>query len=260
MATSGRSHRRPGLRGTSGTAARSARKSTPAKRPIAIIPRRVDGVGDRKELLTDRAYALIEEAIVTLQLQPGSVVSEKVLSEMVGIGRTPIREAIQRLARQHMIIVLPQRGLIVAEIDVTKQLKLLEIRREIERLICRAAAKRATPAERRRFADLAVEFEEETSSGDQLAFIRSDRDFNELSVLAARNEFAESAMRMLHGLSRRFWYRHQRKEDDLPQMARLHRAICLAIADGDADAAGEGLDRLIDYIEEYTRSDLLAGV
>jgi DNA-binding GntR family transcriptional regulator len=56
---------------------------------------------------------------------------------MTGIGRTPIREAIQRLAREHLVLVLPQRGLLVSEMNVNKQLKLLEIRREIERLICR---------------------------------------------------------------------------------------------------------------------------
>lgn len=209
-------------------------------------------------MLTDRAYALIEEAIVTLRIPPGSVVSEKTLSDMIGIGRTPIREAIQRLAREHMIVVLPQRGLLVAEIDLPKQLKLLEARREIERLICRAAAKRATPAERQRFADLAAEFDQEATASDHIAFMRSDREFNELCVAAARNEFAESAMRMLHGLSRRFWYHHDRKAADLPKMAQLHRAICLAVAQGDVDAAGDSLDRLIDYIEEYTRSELFA--
>lgn len=258
MATSARSHRRQKVHSASAGARKLPRKAGLAKPRAAAAPARIGSLADRRELLTDRAYALIEEAIVTLRIPPGSVVSEKGLSEMIGIGRTPIREAIQRLARQHMMLVLPQRGMIVAEIDVSKQLKLLEIRREIERLICRAAAKRATAAERQRFAELADEFDSEASSGDQLAFVRSDRDFNELCVQAARNEFAESAMRMLHGLSRRFWYHHNRKADDLRDMAQLHRAICLAIAKGDADAAGDSLDRLIDYIEEYSRSELLA--
>jgi len=66
---------------------------------------------------------------------------ELALSEMTGIGRTPIREAIQRLAREHLIVILPQRGLLIPEIDVTKQLRLLRTRREVERLICRSAAK-----------------------------------------------------------------------------------------------------------------------
>ncbi len=212
----------------------------------------------RGETLTDKAYAEIEEAIVTMLIPPGSMVSEKELSDMVGIGRTPIREAIQRLAREHLIVVLPQRGLLIAEIDLTKQLKLLETRREIERLICRNAAKRATAQERERFAELADEFDAAAAAGDPLAFVRSDREFNELCLAASRNEYAEGAMRMLHGLSRRFWYYHERKAADLREMAQLHQAIALAITAGDPEAAGAGVDRLIDYIEEYARDELLA--
>src|SRR5437868_5253498 len=80
----------------------------------------------QKGRLTDLAYEQIEEAIITLRLAPGTSVSELQLSEMTGIGRTPIREAIQRLAREHLVVVLPQRGLLVPQIDVAKQLKLLE--------------------------------------------------------------------------------------------------------------------------------------
>ena len=98
--------------------------------------------------LTDEAYAQLEELIVTLQLRPGVAVSEASLSERLGIGRTPIREALQRLAREHLVAVLPQRGNLISEIDIKKQLRLLETRREVERLIVRCAARRArTPME-----------------------------------------------------------------------------------------------------------------
>src|SRR6218665_4078076 len=128
-----------------------------------------------KAKLTDLAYGMIEEAIVTLRIPPGSAISEQVLSEMTGVGRTPIREAIQRLAREHLIIVLPQRGLLVSEIDVNKQLKLLETRREIERLICRSAARRANDAERKRFVQLGQEFLRSSAKNDDVAFVRAAR-------------------------------------------------------------------------------------
>jgi DNA-binding GntR family transcriptional regulator len=91
-----------------------------------------------------------------------------------------------------------------------------------------------------------------------VAFIRADREFNELSLSAARNEFAEGAMRMLHGLSRRFWYLHYKQTPDMPEMARLHAAVATAIAKGDVQAAGEALDRLVDNIEAYTKSTVLS--
>lgn len=207
--------------------------------------------------LTDQAYQWIEEAIVTLRLAPGSTVSEFQLSEMTGIGRTPIREAIQRLAREHLILVLPQRGLLVPQIDVAKQLRLLETRREVERLICRSAARRASDDERQAFRRLATEFERSSRHGDDVAFVRADRQFNELCLQAARNEFAEGAMRLMHGLSRRFWYFHYKQAADLPEMARLHARVAAAIAKGDVDGAGEALDALLDNIEDFTRATVL---
>jgi DNA-binding GntR family transcriptional regulator len=206
------------------------------------------------ESLTEQAYAQLEELIVTLHLKPGSTVSELALSEMTGIGRTPIREAIQRLAREHLILILPQRGLLIPEIDVRKQLRLLRTRREVERLICRSAAKSATPQERDVFAQLAAEFQEASRNNDDVSFVRLDREFNELCLIAARNEFAEGAMRQMHGLARRFWYVHYRQAADLPEMARLHGAVAQAIAEGKVDDAGRTLDALLDNIEEFTRS------
>ena len=214
-------------------------------------------VAEKRGRLPDLAYQLIEEAIVTLRLPPGIAVSEQTLMDMTGIGRTPIREAIQRLAREHLVIVLPQRGLLIADIDLNRQLKLLEIRREIERLICRSAAKRANEAERARFADLADQFSKSASENDDIAFIRADKEFNELSLTTARNEFAEGALRTLHGMSRRFWYLHYKQTPDMPEMARLHADVATSIAKRDIGGAGDALDRLVDHIEQYTRETVL---
>ena len=241
---------------------RASHKSTPtpkAARSRASERPRAPRAGQklpRNESLTERAYSQIEEAIVTLQIPPGSTVSELALSEMTGIGRTPIREAIQRLAREHLIVILPQRGLLVPEIDVKKQLKLLRTRREVERLVCRSAAKSATHKERELFAQLAAEFEEAASANDDVSFVRLDREFNELCMTVACNEFAEGAMRLMHGLSRRFWYYHHKQAADLAKMARLHGAVAKAIADGDVDRAGRALDRLLDNIEAFTRATI----
>jgi DNA-binding GntR family transcriptional regulator len=215
-------------------------------------------LAEPKAKLTDLAYEQIEEAIITMRIPPGSVVSELSLSEMLQIGRTPIREAIQRLAREHLLLVLPQRGLLVPEIDLKKQLRLLETRREVERLICKSAARRATPAERERFFRLRDEFTHASATNDDVAFMRSDREFNELALVAARNEFADGAMRLMHGLSRRFWYFHYKQAADLPEMARLHAAVADAIGKGDANAAGEALDRLLDNIEDFTKATLMS--
>lgn len=210
--------------------------------------------------LTDLAYDQIEEMIVTLKIPPGMSVSELTLSNATGIGRTPIREAIQRLAREHLILILPQRGLLIPEIDVSKQLRLLETRREIERLVCRSAAKRSTAQEKERFALLAQQFTTAGAANDDVTFIRTDREFNELCLAAARNEFSEGAMRLTHGLSRRFWYFHYKQAADLPEISRLHAAVATAIAAGDVAAAATACDRLLDNIEAFTRSTVMTAI
>src|SRR5688572_18952051 len=128
--------------------------------------------------LTDLAYVHLEELIVTLKLKPGATVSEAELSELTGIGRTPIREALQRLAREKLVSILPRRGIVVTDINVGNQLRLLEVRREVERLIARSAARRATPQQRERFRELARDFEKSAKNDDDVAFMRTDREFN----------------------------------------------------------------------------------
>ena len=180
--------------------------------------------------------------------------SEGELSQRLDIGRTPIREALQRLARERLVIILPRRGVIVSDINVNGQLRLLELRREVERLLARSAARRATPELRARFEEIADKFEKSARRNDDIAFMRVDRAFNELCLIAAGNEFTVSAMRLTQSLSRRFWYHHYQQTPDMPETAKLHADIARAIAGGDEDGAATGADRLIDKIEAFTRA------
>jgi DNA-binding GntR family transcriptional regulator len=206
--------------------------------------------------LTERAYRALEEQIVTLKIPPGTVVSEALLGQRLGIGRTPIREALWRLARERLVTIFPHRGIIVSEIDLKLQLRLLELRRVVERLVASRAAKRASEAERRRLDEIAAGMEAAAAANDDVAFMRLDREFNELTVTAARNEFATSAMSLVQGLSRRFWYLHYKEAADMPLAARLHADVARAIARGNRDAAGRASDALIDYIESFARATI----
>ena len=164
------------------SAATKSRRRAAGRRPGASDrgaqkPRgglRVVATGSENASLTDQAYRRLEELIVTLQLAPGSVVSESALSKRLGIGRTPIREALQRLARERLVVVLPRRGIMVSDINVSTQLRLLEARRELERLIARRAARRASDAERQRFREIADGMTEAAHKDDHIAFLRLD--------------------------------------------------------------------------------------
>ena len=192
--------------------------------------------------------------IVTLKLLPGAAISETALSQSLGIGRTPIREALQRLARESLVAIFPRRGIFVAEINLKKQLRLLEVRRELERLIARSAARRATDAERAGLSELADRFEAAAKVNNDVAFLRTDREFNTLCSAAAHNEFAALAMGLMHSLSRRFWYIHYKQAADMPLTAKLHANIARAIAAGDEERAAKASDKLLDAIDKFTRN------
>ena len=241
------------------------RKSAPvrasAKAGLAALApprkaRQLSTVRQGDVTLTDKAYAQIEEQIVTLQLPPGTVLSELVLAERLGIGRTPIREALHRLSRDGLVNILPRRGVLVSEIDLRSQLRLLEVRRELERLMARGAAERATEEERAQFAEIAKGMQRASDKQDDISFMRLDQQMNSLISLAARNEFASRSMGLMHGLSRRFWYQHYKEAADLPLCARLHAAVAGAIAERDPGRAAAASDRLIEYIESFARSTL----
>jgi DNA-binding GntR family transcriptional regulator len=222
---------------------------TSPQQPQTSLP---EAEGSRS--LTDQAYRRIEELIVTLRLQPGEVLSESALSAMLGIGRTPIREAIQRLAGEGLVTVLPRKGLLVSDINPRRQLLLLELRREIERLLASKAAVRQTAEERAEFLRIAAGMEAGAERQDDISFMRLDSALNRLIAQAGHNEYAARAMRSLQGLSRRFWYMHYREAADLPLCARLHAEQARSIALGDPQRAAAATDRLMDYVETFTRA------
>jgi len=105
--------------------------------------------------LAQQAYDVLEEKLVTLALPPGTRVSEGQLIEMTGFGRTPVREAIQRLAQQELFLVLPRKGLVVTPINRASMVHILEVRKPIERVIVYRAALNAMDGQRSEIAAIA---------------------------------------------------------------------------------------------------------
>lgn len=205
--------------------------------------------------LAEQAYDLLEEKIVTLQLAPGAVLSEQQLAKELGVGRSPVREALQRLAHEGLVVVLPRRGVLVSEINISTHNKLLEVRREVERLMARVACRSANEKQCQEFLKLAREFERTARENDALGFVRVDARFNELVSESVDNEFAVRAIQLMRGLTRRFWFKYY-KIADLKKCALLHAKMARAIAKRDPEASAAALDRLIDYMQEFTRATL----
>jgi DNA-binding GntR family transcriptional regulator len=209
--------------------------------------------GPNGQSLADRAYERLEELIVTLKLQPGTILTEADLIRRIGIGRTPMREALQRLEAFHLVTPLPRHGIMISEVDVADHMTLLETRRVIDRLIASRAARRATEEQREALHHHAAEILLTSTSGNLEAFMRLDHECDEVLEEATRNPSAVQAAGPLHIQSRRFWYAFHQKAD-FPRAARLHHNLLLAVAQGNGPEAEVASDRLIDYLEEFTRS------
>jgi len=229
-------------------------KTNLLRKPASARPRSAAAPAPRAETLTEQAYRALEEQIVTLRLKPGDILSEQMLSATFRIGRTPIREALQRLAREGLVTILPRKGILVSDLNPRTQLLVLEVRRELERLLSRAGAERATAAQRAELATIADGMDRAARTNDDMAFMRLDREMNQLVVEAAHNDYAARSMKLLQGLSRRFWYMHYREAADLPLCARLHANQARAIAKGNGEQAARASDKLMDYVETFTRA------
>jgi DNA-binding GntR family transcriptional regulator len=221
-------------------------------RKASIVPIPEVNLEPDRLTLTEQAYYSLEEMIVHGKLAPGAVVTESMLADKLAIGRTPIREALQRLAREHLVSIQPRRSITITPIDVRSQLRMLELRRAIENLVVVSAAKRSSPDERSRFAELADEFESSAKARDEVSFMRVDREFNELCLRAARNEFAAASMRLIAPLGRRFWIQYSPKAADVLLIARLHAALARAISLSRERDASQALSALLDQIELFT--------
>jgi DNA-binding GntR family transcriptional regulator len=221
-----------------------------------VPPWRGAGTSDKSlKYLADKAYRAIEERIVTLELAPGSIVTEGALATELTIDRPPVREALQRLTHEGLVQILPNLDLWITEIDAKAQLHLLEVRRRLEGLTAALAAERADLAQRERFRALDRSLREVASHADEIVFLRLDSAFNQLLREAAHNPFCGMMMTTIEGLARRYYHRH-RQALDLGRSAGLHADIAAAVADGDAARAEAAVNALLDHNERFARRAL----
>ncbi|MEE1622713.1 GntR family transcriptional regulator [Zafaria sp. Z1313] len=194
----------------------------------------------------DEAYVLLAEMIETGRLAPGAFHTESGLVDQVGVGRTPLREAVQRLDRDHLVRIRPGRGIEIPINSVEEQLRRLEVRRVMEPLAVALACERASAVE---LAKVAVLTEEMAELDELEAYVAAVRETHGLLCEASHNEYLADAMTPLQGLSRKFWLAHIM--DPLEEVRAgkdLHLAMLRGIVVRDVDAAAAASIRLNDYL------------
>jgi DNA-binding GntR family transcriptional regulator len=202
-----------------------------------------------------QAYHDIERMVVFGEIEPGSLVSESFLMEKTGLGRTPVREALQRLSRNRMVEIHPNKGVLIPSASVEAQLRMLELRRVLESLAVRLACERADRADREGMEAMVERLEK--GGFDLKGYAETVRGTHDLIVVGAHNEYLADAMAPLQGLSRRFWITHVTDVDtEIKSGANLHVAILNAILERDPDAAEAAALNLNDYLVDFSYATL----
>ena len=208
-----------------------------------------------KLTLAQKAFEKLEEMIVNLDLKPGQVYSEKELTEILGFGRTPLREALQKMSNIDLLEIIPRRGIKISEIILYRQLAILETRRPLDELIAKCATRRSTDEQKKKLTEMAEEMEKAVKESNVQEYLRLDHAFDELLDQASRNKFATRALDPLHIHCRRFWVAYQRY-DNMDQAAILHKKLMRAVATGKEELSGKAANDLVDYFVKFTRKAL----
>lgn len=188
---------------------------------------------------SEAAYRILREKIVSLELPPASLLNEADLMTELDLGRTPIREALQRLALENLVVILPRRGTIVADLNMSDLQKIFEIRLELEVYAVRLAAERATPGQITEMELLFANCDEMIRQGDYHQLIRLDHQAHRLLAQAAHNEFLEETLERMYTHVLRLWYVSLHKVSRLTEAIEEHRDIIAAVKAGDGQRAGE---------------------
>jgi DNA-binding GntR family transcriptional regulator len=191
-----------------------------------------------------KAYHALERMIVTLELPPASVTTEGALIERLELGRTPVREAIQRLAWEGLLDVRPRAGIAVAALHPADWLHVLDARLGVEVILARSAARFVTRGAAEQFERAGMAIEKAAAGGDVVAFLEADKALDEAMAAASDNHFAARLAAPLQTHSRRFWFRY-RSNTGVAESAERHGALVRAILDGDEDEAAREAERLI---------------
>ena len=212
---------------------------------------------NRNVSLKQQAYEQIKQKIVSLALPPGSVIDEAALKAELGLGRTPIREALQRLALEKLVTIVPRRGMFVADIGMMDLQRLFEVRVMLESMAARLAARRGAPEHWQRMEAALSNLSTPPENIDNQALIAVDQTCHEIIYQAVDNEFLQDTLVTMYALSLRLWYFALAKIGDMRSAILEHVAILEALKSGDEDQAAYLLEQHIKHFQEEIQAAML---
>lgn len=203
--------------------------------------------------LAERAYRAIRDRLVMLEIRPGAPINEEQLGQSLGVGRTPVREALKRLQYERLITTYPRRGTFATEVNITDLAHISEVRQELEPLAAAQAARRATADDRAYLTALRAELDGVGARDrDSTELMRLDLRVHRAVYRATHNPYLEDTLVRHDNLATRIWCLFVDRLADMAGHVGEHGPLIAAIVAGDADRAArlarghvEGFERAI---------------
>jgi DNA-binding GntR family transcriptional regulator len=213
-------------------------------------------VPDAARSQSEEAYLRIRDRIVCLEMPPGSVVEEGWLRDELEIGRTPIREALQRLAWENLVRSVPHRGTFVTDVNITDLARITEVRVILEGHAARLAAERRGARDRDAIAEL-LERVDAVELTNQRELMQLDQEVHRQVYRSARNSFLEGTLERYFNLSLRLWFLVLDRGIRLREAVEEHRELLRAVLAGDGDRAEQCMRRHVTGFETEIRRVLV---
>lgn len=199
----------------------------------------------------ERAYLALRDEIVSLRLSPGTPVQEEALTNRLGIGRTPFREAVKRLQSESLIAIYPRRGSFVTEVNITDHTLIADVRHQLEGHAARRAAERATQDERAELDELRTLVQR--MPADQSPIMDVDTSVHRTLYRCSHNQYLEATLGQYYNLALRIWSLFFDRLPDVTDHVGEHADLLKAVIAGDGEQADRIAIAHVDHFEQAIR-------
>jgi DNA-binding GntR family transcriptional regulator len=220
---------------------------------ISVKARRRTAQPGELPSLAEQAYQAIRDQLVRLEIRPGAPINEDQLSASLGLGRTPVREALKRLELERLVIAYPRRGTFATDVNVTDLTHLFEVRQLLEPAAAAIAARHATDADRVTLAALLEKLESQRlGTPDEL--MNLDMQVHRSIYAATHNPYLEDTLVRYDSLATRIWCLFLDRLTGMATHVGEHGPLLRSVIDADAETAGELARRHVTEFEAVIRS------
>ncbi|MBW1250759.1 GntR family transcriptional regulator [Pseudomonas tolaasii] len=196
--------------------------------------------------LRELAYAQIKQRIISCEFRPGDAINEAQLTAALGIGRTPIHQALHRLEVESMVTIMPRKGVMVTALSLNDVLDMIEVRVSNEQLCVKLAVERAKDADIQAMRDILEQTPALLANHDVAGLMALDLQFHMSISAAAHNRVLAELLRNLHEKQARFWYLTLSENHHSERIYEEHLQILEAVEQRDGAAAIAAIHHHID--------------